>query len=117
MTKLIILVVSLGLLVGATQAIGHDAPRGISPKVRVAHYYIESYSEEVWWNRFYGHCGNGTTWWCNWRHYPDCSMTTGIHSRRCVFNFNEQTVFSGRSCTIQGRIEHGTIASWDEWCW
>ena len=88
-----------------------------APTAKAAHYYIESYTEQVWYSRFAGRCGNGTTWWCNWRGGVDCAILTGYHSRRCYFMFNEQTVFSGRTCSIDGRSEHGQPAEWAERCW
>ncbi len=89
-----------------------------------AHYTSEYGSEQTWQGWFSGRCGNGTLWRCDWRGRADCAAHWGDHSRYCQYSFGETYQhlhwygFHGhyRTCSINGRSEHGYPEWWDENC-
>lgn len=117
---LLAIVVGFALGTIVLDAIAHDVPEGAGPKARVAHFYIESYTEDRWDAMSHDRCGNGATWLCDWRKRASCAERVGSHSRRCFDHHREVSIFgSGRTCEVRGRSEHGrpVASTVRETCW
>lgn len=93
------------------------------PKARASHYgpYGEGFAEQLTYNVFNSHCGNGTTWICVNRNVYLDAYAYGEHSWRVVYWFAEQSLpFGGvRQCRVETRVNAhtGVLEQWyGEWC-
>jgi hypothetical protein len=88
-----------------------------------AHRTIDAWrAEQIVYNTWNSHCGNGASWTCVDRNVYDHAVATGYHSWDVEYHWVERGAYGAgtlRTCGIGVRVEHDWVAEIlrPEHCW